>query len=252
MPHKALYCAGKTPALHYAEHYLQSNGIPIIQSPNWNTGHLLLDVPSFKDNSTLRTGGNIYTLLESLPKDILIWGGNLNCDALETYTTIDLLQDETYLRQNAAITADCAIKIAAPLLKTTWQDSPTLILGWGRIGKSLSQILKSIKCPVTVAARSERDRYILKSLGFDTSDVTSVKDRIGNYRILFNTIPEPIIDNSTSDSTPNCIKIDLASCRGIEGENVVWARGLPGIHAPESSGKLIAETFLRLWKEMEA
>ena len=251
MPNKALYCAGKTPAIHYAERCLQSGEIPIVQSPDWNTRHLLLDVPSFKNSSTLRTGGNIYTLLESLPKDIIIWGGNLNSDALETYTTVDLLQDETYLRQNAAITADCAIRIAAPLLNTTWQDSPALILGWGRIGKHLSQILKSIKCPITVAARSERDRYILKSLGYDTLDISSAKERIGNYRVLFNTVPAPIIDSSTSDSTPHCIKIDLASCKGVDGQDVISARGLPGIHAPESSGKLIAETFLRLWKEME-
>ena len=47
------------------------------------------------------------------------------------------------------------------------------------------------------------------------------------------------------------MKIDLASEKGLGGEDVIWARGLPGIHAPESSGRLIAETCLRLGMEGE-
>ena len=47
----------------------------------------------------------------------------------------------------------------------------------------------------------------------------------------------------------DCVKIDLASKPGIEDEDVIIARGLPGIHFPESSGKLIADTLLRLCQE---
>ena len=50
-------------------------------------------------------------------------------------------------------------------------------------------------------------------------------------------------------SLDHCIKIDLASAKGIAGDDVIWARGLPGIHAPESSGRLIAETFVRKLQE---
>jgi hypothetical protein len=44
----------------------------------------------------------------------------------------------------------------------------------------------------------------------------------------------------------DCVKIELASKDGMEGDDIIIARGLPGIHLPESSGELIAETFLRL------
>ena len=47
----------------------------------------------------------------------------------------------------------------------------------------------------------------------------------------------------------NCLKIDLASTAGIEGEDVIRANGLPGIHAPESAGRLMADTILRLIEE---
>ena len=48
------------------------------------------------------------------------------------------------------------------------------------------------------------------------------------------------------DGNGNAIKIDLASVPGMNGDDVIIARGLPGKEAPESSGKLIADTILRL------
>ena len=46
--------------------------------------------------------------------------------------------------------------------------------------------------------------------------------------------------------------MDLASVRGISGDRVIWARGLPNQDAPEESGMLIAKTALRfaLGKEL--
>ena len=45
--------------------------------------------------------------------------------------------------------------------------------------------------------------------------------------------------------------IDLASKLGIEAEDVIWARGLPGKDAPETSGDLIARTVIRLTAKKE-
>lgn len=247
---KSIYCAGSTPAIRYAEQILISMGFPISSDCNWNTGHLLLDIPSFQNSVTLRAGGNIDTLLNSLPNDIIIWGGNLSSPATESYQTVDLLKDELYLAKNAAITADCAVQIAAPLLTTTWQDTSALVIGWGRIGKCLSKLLKDIGCNVTVMARNRVSQCALQSLGYNTIDPGDMTGDVQQYRILFNTVPETVISEADAQYWSSCIKIDLASKKGVAGDNVVWARGLPGIHAPESSGKLIAETFSRLWKEL--
>jgi dipicolinate synthase subunit A len=78
---------------------------------------------------------------------------------------MDLLKDPHYLAKNAAITAECALKVAAPYLKTTFSESPTLILGWGRIGKCLARLLSARNCPVSVAARKESDRAMLEAFG---------------------------------------------------------------------------------------
>ena len=65
--------------------------------------------------------------------------------------------------------------------------------------------------------------------------------------MIFNTVPALVLPDAPADA----LKIDLASKPGIGGTDVLWARGLPGKFAPESAGKLIAQTVLRLLKEEE-
>ena len=162
---------------------------------------------------------------------------------------MDLLRDPYYLAKNAAITAECALQAAAPHLNTTFTDSPALILGWGRIGKSLSKLLSAMGCTVTVAARKEQDRAMLNALGYRAVDFPDVPQTLRHCKLLFNTVPDLPLHSSIVDNWKNGIAIDLASAPGMQGKAVIPARGLPGKYAPESSGRLIAETVLRLIKE---
>lgn len=235
------YPVAATDAVSCAVRCLHKQGIRIIDHPAPEITHLLLDVPSFSPDGKLRNGAEIQSVLERIPPDVTVIGGNLRHPALAGYKIIDLLQDETYQASNAAITADCAIRVATPLLKTTFRDTPTLILGWGRIGKCLAQLLHNLGAPITVAARKETDRAILEALGYSAVDFSHLPD---TCRLVFNTVP-----GQKFGEFPDCVKIDLASQTSLTGEDVVWARGLPGGYAPESSGSLIAKTILRLCKE---
>ena len=240
------YSLGNSPACRWATDFLNRSGISFVGHISPEITHLLLDVPSFSPDGNLRFGGDLAEFLRMLPQNITIIGGNLQHPALEGYRTLDLLRDESYLAENAAITAHCALQIAAPLLTGTLADSPALVLGWGRIGKCLVRLLRALDCDVTVAARKERDRAMLEGLGYRAVDFGAALD---GYRLIFNTVPELVIPEDKVSLCKNAVKIDLASRRGIAGEDVVWARGLPGIHAPESSGRLISGTVLRLLKE---
>lgn len=251
MPHTLIYPAGSTAACTYASEILQTLGLPKTDHPTPEITHLLLDVPSFLPNGQLRNGDDIQLLLSMLPEKITIVGGNLQHPALEGYRKLDLLQDADYLAENAAITAHCALQVAAPLIRTTFADTPALILGWGRIGKCLAQLLKGLHCPVSIAARKETDRATLHALGYDTVDFQDLPNRLAQYRLLFNTVPTPILSTSLFSGLNNCIKIELASTNVIGNDHTIIAKGLPGTYAPESSGKLIAQTFYRLWKEQK-
>lgn len=246
MKHTLIYPAGSTEACRYASLQLHQLGFPLTDHPTPEITHLLLDVPSFRPDGHFRSGEDPEQLLSMLPRYITVAGGNLNHPSLKDYPTIDFLSDAYYLAQNAAITADCALKVAYPLLKTCWSDTPTLILGWGRIGKCLVRLLKGIGCPVTVVVRRESDRVILQALGLHAIAFDELPHLSQPFRLLFNTVPAPLPDMPEMES---CIRIELASQSGLTGNEVVIARGLPGAYTPESSGRLIAETFYRLWKE---
>ena len=233
------YTAGYTAALSHAVHYLKRHDYTILSRPEGAT-HLLLPVPSFEADGHIKGGEDLKELLSTLSKSIVIFGGNLNRVELAGYQTVDFLQDPLYLAQNAGITAHCAIKLAAAKLPVTWDRCQVLVIGWGRIGKCLSQLLRQNGADVTVAARKETDRAILSALGFHTAN-TSQLDTIP-YRVIFNTVPSTVSALSPGDA----LKIDLASTLGLGSPDVIWARGLPNKDAPESSGELIARTAIRM------
>ena len=244
-----LYPVGISESCRYASIFLEQAGLELTDHPAPEITHLLLDVPSFGANGLLKEGSDLKDLLRMLPDSVTVIGGNLDRDILQNYHKTDLLQDSRYLAKNAAITAECALKVCAQHLNTTFTDSPALILGWGRIGKCLARMLTSLGCTVTVAARKEADRAMLEALNYRATDFSQIPQVLQHCRILFNTVPKPPLHSDLLDLWKNGTAIDLASEPGMQGRHVIPARGLPGKYAPESSGRLIAETILRLLKE---
>lgn len=233
-----IYTAGHTDALSYATEFLKQHDVSVESQPEKST-HLLLPVPSFESNGSIKGGGNLAELLNILPKDITVIGGNLNCPELLEYKKVDLLQNPYYLAENADITAHCAIKLAMAQLPVTLKDCSVLVIGWGRIGKCLGKLLRQLGAQVTVAARKDVDRAMLSALGYRTVDTENLNTSA--YRVIFNTAPVMICPCTDG----NGLKIDLASNLGLGGSDVIWARGLPNRDAPESSGKLIAQCVLK-------
>lgn len=234
---------GHTAAIIYAAATLHDIGYPLLPYPDPEATHLILPVPSFESEGIVRGGGDISRILATLPRDITIIGGNLDCPELMEYKTMDLLKDPYYTAENASITAHCAVKLAMNKLPATFDGQKVLVIGWGRIGKCLSRLLKGMGANVTVAARKETDRAMLLALGYGAVDTASLDTT--PYRVVFNTVPVMTVPFCCG----NALKIDLASKPGIGGSDVIWARGLPGKDAPESSGELIARTIIRLMEE---
>ena len=241
MNRPTFYCAGSSAALTYASEFLHALGWTNTPVPSPAATHLLLPVPSFDANGQIKGGLLLEEILAQLPHDVTVIGGNLNHTALKSYHTIDLLQDTRYLAENALITAYCAVRVAMEKLPVTLRDCPVLVIGWGRIGKCLTKLLRSMGARVTVAARKDSDKAMLTALGYDVQDSLSLVPAA--YRLIYNTAPNLIVP---ADFCGNALKIELASQLGIQGSDVIWAKGLPGLLAPESSGKLIAETVYRI------
>ena len=232
------YSRGHTDALVHAIRLLHDAGAEFLPCPDRHATHLLLPVPSFDPDGRIKGGGSLEALLWQISDDVVIIGGMLDRPELAKYKTIDLLKDPAYVSENAAITAYCALRLAMEQLPVILKGCPVLVIGWGRICKCLARLLRQLDADVTVAARKETDRAMLQALGYSAADTAELDPQ--PYRLIFNTAPELVLPRCPGNS----VKIDLASKPGIVGSDVIWARGLPGKDAPESSGALIARTVL--------
>ena len=241
------YTAGDSPALRHAKNLLESWGYDVSPIPNGYVTHLLLPVPSFEAPGVIKGGRLLGDILKDLPENLVILGGNLG--ALP-YRKADFLQDEYYLAENAAITAQCALKRLMANYAGILQDTPVLVVGWGRIGKQLAAMLRALGADVTVAARKEADLHALRRQQYKTTEPG--KWVLKQYAVILNTAPAPLMNQQ--EARKDAYLMDLASVRGIAGDRVDHALALPGKDAPHASGTLIAKTALRyaLEKEWEA
>ena len=241
------YTAGCTDALIRTETILRSQGCQFASEPNLCVTHLLLDVPSFREDGRLKCGISPDALLPSFSPQVKIYGGLLSGKLPMEYQTVDLLADPFYTAENARITAHCAVRLAMEKLPRVLYGCPVLIIGWGRIGKCLAELLHAMGALVTVAARNPSDRAMLDALGYDTLPTEGLGYSLLRFRVIFNTAPELVLPaEAMSYASCDCLKIDLASQPGMEAPDVLWARGIPSKDAPESSAALIAKTILRL------
>ena len=238
MEPRNFYAAGNSSAIAFAARELELRGITFTDCPGPEVTHLMLNVPNRED---------VSEVLRALPDGAVILGGMLQGQAYSRFQCIDLLTDPMYLAQNAQITAQCAMTLAAQSLPITWDNCAVLIIGWGRIGKCLAKLLRSVGAEVSVAARKPADRAMLTALGFTAEDPARLDHILCRYRLIVNTVPEPILYGSQlRHCRADCLMMELASRPGILAEDVLKAPGLPGKMAPESSGRLIARTILRL------
>ena len=245
MDQVTLFPAADTAALRSAAAYLQKRGCQITDAADSTVTHLLLPVPSLDAQGYIKgSGADLGQLLQGLSEKTVVIGGNLDGIPLPRDRVMDLLKDEDYVAQNAAITAHCAIKAAFRHTDRTFQDLPVLVIGWGRIGKCLARLLWGLNADVTVAARKKQDRAILGALGYNTLSISQLSTEAARFDAVFNTAPQPVLDSASCSA--GALLMELASSPGITGDGVIDARGLPGKEAPRSSGELIGKTVLRL------
>ncbi|HEX3028657.1 MAG TPA: dipicolinate synthase subunit DpsA [Clostridia bacterium] len=172
---------------------------------------------------------------------------------------IDILEREEMAILNAIPTAEGAIQIAMEELPITLHDCNALVLGYGRIGKILSKMLKGIGANVFVEARKCADIAWIKGNGYHPVNLSELKNTLSKMDVVFNTIPYMILNiDLLNEINKECVVIDLASKPGgvdFEkakdlGIRVIWALSLPGKVAPVTAAKFIKETVYNVIDEL--
>ena len=232
-------CVPRTEAIRYASRFLSEQNIRITEKCAPDVTHVLLPVPSFS-----RGDEYLAHLLSGLPDDVILCGGNLSSPLTEGYPCLDFLQDPYYLTDNAAITAECTVKMLRQEFKAEWDGRQVLIIGWGRIGKCLCPMLGKLGANVAVAARKVSDLAMIHALGYESISISEAARETSRFDVILNTVPTLLFPQI--ELKDGCIALELASKPGMTGSKIYDARGLPGKISPMKSGRLIADTFLRL------
>ena len=182
-------------------------------------------------------------MLEDCTLEQTIIGGNLDFLG-EQVERLDLLKDPYYLAQNAAITAEAALGLLLRELRCEIYRANILILGWGRIGKCLTHQLHHLDADVSVYARRDTDRAMLRALGYRPCTLEEVRGRLGRFHCVINTIPAAVLGTEdVKRIRADAVKMELASGVWLPGADVLLAHGLPARHKPEAAGALIARTI---------
>jgi dipicolinate synthase subunit A len=171
---------------------------------------------------------------------------------------IDYSEREDFAVMNAVATAEGAIQVAMEELECTLSSRKILVLGMGRIAKTLLKMLRAFSPEVTAAARKTSDiawAEILGGKGIHLSDLFENADALGDYDLIFNTVPNLILPEERLKllnkhvliidlaSRPGGVDFEAAKRLGIKTE---WALSIPGKVAPVTSGCVIAQTITNI------
>ncbi len=187
------------------------------------------------------TNEEFSKIFQKVEKSALVFSGEEN-KVREHFEgrVVNYSVDDDFIDKNAYITAECALSIALTNLNRTILKSNCAIIGYGRIGKHLTNILLRLGAEVTVFARRKESRNMAIENGAIAYVIEEITEK--KYDIIFNTVPKRIITKAQSDKIPKATLVyDLASLPGgFQDENFPKrALALPGKMMPISAGKAI-------------
>lgn len=208
-------------------------------------------------NCPPKTGGEALTfeeLLEKLPRDARVFACGPRHPDFDP-RVIDLWADEALLVENAGLTAEGAICAAMNASDAAIPETRCLVVGWGRIGRALTERLVALGARVTVASRSESGRNRAVERGAEAVETERLARALPGHGLVFNTAPGSVLDVRTLERADgDALLIDLASPPYGIDLAAAWSRGLrawrepglPGRYCPRSAARAILRAMDRL------
>lgn len=199
-------------------------------------------------------------IVERMPEHAKIYTGMAkpylrNLCAKHNLSLVELLERDDVAIYNSIPTAEGALMMAIQNTDITIHGSTCMVLGIGRTGMTMARTLKGIGARVKVGVR--RPEHIARAfeMGFEPFDLKDLTAQASDVDLLFNTIPTMVVTARVIANLPHrAVIIDLASKPGgtdfrfaeKRGIKALLAPGLPGIVAPKTAGRIIAQTLSQL------
>ncbi|MDE6723014.1 MAG: NAD(P)-binding domain-containing protein [Eubacterium sp.] len=169
----------------------------------------------------------------------------------------DYMQYESYVLKNAFLTSEGAVTLLEENTSYSLYRAKVLIIGYGRIGKSLHSILKGYGADITVCSRSKasKDEAIFngaKHINFEQLKADNQAD------IIINTVPHMVLTKAELSAVKkDSVILDLASFPGgvdtlvadSMGLRVLNGRRMPSRYTEKTAGYLIGEAVSDIIEE---
>ncbi|MDO4816138.1 MAG: dipicolinate synthase subunit DpsA [Bacillota bacterium] len=203
---------------------------------------------------------SISGLLDKLPENTLVCGGKISGGLkyearIRGLPIVDYMTRPELVTGNAAITAEAALCLLMQRTDFSLFGRSALVIGYGRIGRILSDKLRALGVKTYVMSRNADSRALAEALG---CIALAPADTLPPLDMVINTAPAPVLTTLEALCSP-CLLLELASAPGgldsaeafRLGHRYFAAPGLPGKYAPKTAGALIAETVMKIVKEHE-
>jgi len=227
---------------------------------------ILLPIPGVHE------GGSIETIFSSNPliltkemiaqtkKECVIYSGvitpylqEIQRDANRKIIAIFERNDVAVL--NSIPTAEGALMLAIENTPVTIHQANVMILGFGRVGKTVARLFHSVGAKVSVCIRKPEDAARVNEMGMMPLFMHSLPEAAKNQAIFINTVPYLVLNANILDHVDKAaLIIDLASKPGGTdfayakklGIQTLWSLGLPAKVAPKTAGEIIGNVLAEL------
>ncbi|BFH14775.1 dipicolinate synthase subunit DpsA [Paenibacillus melissococcoides] len=199
----------------------------------------------------------------ALPEHAVLFTGMAKPYLSKLCTKYRLKLFELFDRDDVAIynsipTAEGALMMAIQHTDITLHGSESVVLGMGRTGFTMARTLLGVGARVRIGVRRNEHFARATEMGFNPFYIRDLAREVSNIDLLFNTIPTMIVTAQVIAQIPHrAVIIDLASMPGgvdfrfaeKRGIKAMLAPGLPGIVAPKTAGRILAQSISQLLQE---
>jgi hypothetical protein len=217
---------------------------------------IILPIPTTRDGVTIcGCGSPLRDLFSFVYRGVAVAGYGIPQAVKDHMSSLgagvyDAAEDEDFLMENARITAHGAL---GRIMTETDRDISELsvgVIGYGRIGSNLSELLLFLGARVRIFSGSENKIIELAAQGADACGVDS--GSFSDLDILVNTAPKKILsEKMESELLSSGIRIiELASGKNFSSDEVIVMSSIPDRMYPISSGRMYAKYIIRAIEAM--
>lgn len=165
---------------------------------------------------------------------------------------VTLMDRDDVAIYNSIPTAEGILMMAMENTDFTIHGSEIVVAGFGRVAQTVARMFKGLGAKVTVSSRSTAERARIAESGAKSISFEELPAAARSADILINTVPSFVIDRSVICELPaHSVILDLASKPGgtdfdyaaQRGVKAILAKSLPGIVAPKTSGRILADVI---------